>query len=236
MNNLNLSDEVLARRVFRPDIYKRLIHNTLLSVLPGKFIDLNKITIDVGAAAGLMTHWFSHHSRQVFSFEAVPPVWEQLRKMEDLGNVVTRNIAISDHKGEEVIYVDHKRLSNSGFQDLVGGPSIIMPVDYLDNLFEAREQIGFIKIDVEGTELDVLHGAKRIIEKQRPNFMIEIYEPFSKYPLNSIFDLLMDDGYRCAYFNPQTRSLVEIKDPDHGVDVVKTKHKLHDGDFIFFSE
>ena len=37
----------------------------------------------------------------------------------------------------------------------------------------ASEEIGMIKIDVEGTEVSVLNGTKKIIEKYSPNFLIE---------------------------------------------------------------
>jgi hypothetical protein len=39
---------------------------------------------------------------------------------------------------------------------------------------------GFIKIDVEGYELPVLLGARRLIEKYRPNLFVEVHPQFQQ--------------------------------------------------------
>ncbi len=49
------------------------------------------------------------------------------------------------------------------------------PVEKGDKFF-SRKFIDFIKIDVEGLEIDVLNGLARTIEKNRPSFFIEVLD------------------------------------------------------------
>jgi len=231
--SLELSKAVLARRVFNKPVNDHLRRSTVLAILGG-YVSPDRVSVDVGGATGHITCFLADHSKEVVAFEAVPPVWEQLRLMEsEYKNVKTHNKAVSDFDGVSKFFVDDKRLSNSGFQDLVGGQEIQVDVVKLDTFFGARQdKIGFIKIDVEGTELDVLHGAERIIDVDKPSLMVEIYEPYTKCELADIFKYLMGKRYGCWYYNP-AYGPVEVPDVEAGVEAVKTKHKIHDGDFIF---
>lgn len=63
----------------------------------------------------------------------------------------------------------------------------LLPLDILE-----QGRVDFIKIDVEGMELEVLEGARQIIERCRPAMMIEAI----KTDQGALFDLLTGYGYR----------------------------------------
>ena len=114
-------------------------------------------------------------------------MYEQLIKIKEKhNNVITHNLAVSDFVGKSAFYVDDKRLSNSSFQNLVEGQKIEVETVTIDSL--KLVDIGFIKVDVEGVELDVLNGAKDTIKEYRPTCMVEVYEKFNKYPVDTTFD------------------------------------------------
>jgi len=232
---MKLSDAVLKRRVFNQGVNDALQRDTVMGAL-GPYLDENRITIDVGAATGHFTHYFAPRSRRVNAFEAVPQVYMQLLKKEDeFPNVVTHNKAVGDMFGKSSFFVDDKRLSNSGFLDLVDGPQIMVDSITLDRFFFRDEcQVGFIKIDVEGTEKRVLEGARKIIQRDRPNLLVEIYEPYCECPIQDIFAWLMAKDYSCYYYHRP--NLVRVPTIEAGVDAVMTKVKIHDGDFLFVSE
>lgn len=242
--DIKLSDAVLTRRVYNEATNRSLQANTILAAL-GPFVDKKKTSIDVGAATGHITNYLAPRSKEVWAFEAVYPVWQQLCKMQERhDNLNCVNYAVSDFNGKSKFFVDDKRLSNSSFQDLVAGPEVEVSVIALDTYFgldkdhPAKEVIGFIKIDVEGTEVDVLHGATEMIRRDRPNVMVEIYEPYSKCPLHAIFGFFMDQNYQCYYYDNERRfggesGLVPVGNTEEGVQAVREKHSVHDGDFLF---
>jgi FkbM family methyltransferase len=231
-DRMNLSEAVLKRRVWNKPTNDHLRQTTILKSLD-PYISSSKISYDVGAATGHITCFLAERSDFVVAFEAVPAVYKQTEIMASkYENIITYNMAVCDEAETfKTFYVDDKRLSNSGFQNLVSGPNFQAPTTTLD--FIDLGPCGFIKIDVEGTELEVLHGAESIVERDAPNIMVEIYEPFTVKPLEGIFQFLMGKGYKCSYYwHPH--GLVQIKDVGDGVHAVENFHKRHDGDFLFY--
>jgi len=243
--DIELTAEVLARRVYNEEVNARLQQTTLLRVL-GPYVAKDRVSIDVGAATGHITNYLAPRSLACWSFEAVYPVWQQLIKMKKRhANLYAVNYAVSNFNGKTPFFVDDKRLSNSGFLDLVGGPSVDVAVIALDSYFGRDKEntytdpIGFIKIDVEGTEIDVLVGAREIIKRDRPSLMVEVYEPYSKGPLSEVFQFLMSQGYECFYYDHSLTmgagdgGLVQVNTVKEGVEAVQENHAVHDGDFLF---
>jgi|TARA_S200002703_G_C3789206_1_gene243498 FkbM family methyltransferase len=229
---LNLSDEVLNRRVFNQHYYDLHSQHFMLSQTKNYITD--STVIDVGAAVGMYTKFFAQYANSVTSYEAVPPVYEQLLKIhKECLNTMVWNKGVSDKVGTSTFYVDDKRLSNSGFQDLVGGQPIEVETTTLDEMhLKHTPDICFIKIDTEGTELDVLNGGQKLIDKHKPHLMIEIYEKYNKYPVETSFKFCFDRGYKC-YYNHKGKGLVEVPSIESGVKIVKTMVDITDGDFLF---
>ena len=173
---------------------------------------------------------FAEHSKSVICFEAVPPVYEQLEKIKQKhNNVITHNLAVSNEVGLLDFYVDDKRLSNSSFQNLVEGQKIQVETTTIDSL--KLIDVGFMKIDVEGVELDVLVGANDTIEEYKPTCMVEVYEKFNKYPVETTFEFFFTRGYRCFY-NHRAEGLKPVRNIQEGIEATKIP-EITDGDFLF---
>ena len=229
MGNLNLNDSVLRKRVFKQHILDIHLKDFMLGQTT-PYLNKFKNTIDVGAATGMYASHFAEHSKNVICFEAVPPVYEQLEKIKQKhNNVITHNLAVADFEGVSGFYVDDKRLSNSGFQNLVDGPLINVDTVTIDSM--KLNDVGFMKIDVEGVELDVLNGAKDTIKEYRPTCMVEVYEKFNKYPVDTTFDFFFSRKYRCFY-NHKGQGLKLVRDMKEAIEAVKIP-EITDGDFLF---
>jgi len=233
MTALKLSHEVLARRVYREDVNMGLAANTIMKfVVP--LLDPLKVALDVGAATGHITNIIAPHVFRVYGFEAVLPVFFQYCKMQDRwDNVVPVYGAVGSDMGTAEFFVDDKRLSNSGFQDLVDGQKTRVPMLCLDPMFDQDETIGFVKVDVEGNELDVLRGAEGILRRDRPLLMVEIYKPFCPYPLEKVFQWIMDQGYTCFWYVKSRGHMASCHTAEEAAVVCVDKHEEHDGDFLF---
>ena len=194
---MQLSQEVLQRRVFNQEIYN--LHSTSYMLgQTGKYIDPFKNVLDIGAAVGMYTTYWAQKAARVHSYEAVPAVFKQLEKVrERFENVSVYNLAVGAEPGETTFYVDDKRLSNSGFTDLVGGHPIEVKVTTIDE--QNISDVGFIKVDVEGHELAVLNGGLKTIERDRPVCMVEVYPKFNQGPVSDTFDFFVERDYNMYY-------------------------------------
>ena len=229
MGDLKLSDNVLSKRVFKQQILDLHLKDFMIGQTT-PYLNRFKNTLDIGAATGMYSSHFAEHSKSVICFEAVPPVYEQLVKIkEKYNNIIAHNLAVSDKIGTLDFYVDDKRLSNSSFQNLVEGQKIQVETVTIDSL--KLIDIGFIKVDVEGVELDVLNGASDTIDEYKPTCMVEVYEKFNKYPVETTFDFFFSRGYRCFY-NHKGDGLKPVRNIQEGIEATKIP-EITDGDFLF---
>ena len=229
---MQLSQEVLNRRVFNQQIYELHSKEFMLGQT-SNYVGSFDTVLDIGAATGMYTTFWAQKAARVHSFEAVPDVYKQLEKVEErFENVVTYNKAVGKQSGSATFYVDDKRLSNSGFTDLVDGIPIEVDVVSVDDL--DLKDVGFIKIDVEGHELDVLEGAVNTIERDRPVCMVEVYPKFNQGPVAATFDWFFDRGYD-AFYNIRGVGLQKLEGTIDGVNIASDEAMIqkHDGDFLF---
>lgn len=63
------------------------------------------------------------------------------------------------------------------------------------------QRVSFVKIDVEGHELDVLAGAKATLAKHRPNLLIEIEQRHNTKPIGEVFATIEAQGYRGEFLD-----------------------------------
>jgi len=227
--NLNLTENVLKKRVFKQHILDLHIKEFMLGQTK-MYLSKDKNVIDVGAATGMYSSFFAQHSKEVYAFEAVPPVYKQLELVgQRIKNINCYNLAVSDFDGKSEFYVDDKRLSNSSFQNLVNGQKIEVETIKLDNF--KLNNIGFMKIDVEGVELDVLNGAVDIIKEYKPTCMVEVYDKFNKYPVETTFDFFFSRNYKC-YYNERAKGLKQVNNMNEALEAQKIP-QITDGDFLF---
>ena len=224
-----LTDSVLKKRVFNQEILEKHVNDFMIGQTT-PYLHKLKNTLDIGAATGMYATHFAKHSKSVICFEAVLPVYNELNKIKTFyNNVTTHNLAVSNFEGVSDFYVDDKRLSNSSFQNLVEGQKIEVDTVTVDSL--KLNDIGFIKIDVEGVELDVLMGAVDTIHEYRPTCMVEVYEKFNKYPVETTFEFFFNRDYRC-YYNQRGKGLQQVRNIQEGIEATKIP-EITDGDFLF---
>ena len=80
--------------------------------------------------------------------------------------------------------------------------SIEFPVRPMDS--EPLGAVGFVKIDVEQHEREVLEGAMDLIAAQKPNLLVEVSPLLYDQPLPTVFAPILALGYR-GYFLFESR-------------------------------
>lgn len=79
---------------------------------------------------------------------------------------------------------------------------VAVPVDTLDATLSGRRGPSFVKIDVEGLELEVLRGGERTLRATRPTLLVEIEQRHLDTPIDDTFGYLRQLGYAGHFFRP----------------------------------
>ena len=143
-----------------------------------------KDIIDIGANNGSFAIDFAHlvgDNGKVHSYEPQRIIYYQLCGnvfMNGLDNVYCHNLAIGDCVDtvniENPDYFETGAVNFGNVKVGKNGDSVTqVPLDVFDYQYQ---DIVFIKIDVQGYELNVIKGAEKIIAKHRPYLFVEFEE------------------------------------------------------------
>lgn len=152
----------------------RLDHDQNCLPLLKEFIKEGDYVIDAGSFIGDHTIFYSMQvgeTGKVFAFEPLKLAFQCLEyNMKDRKNVFIYNNFLSNQKDKiKGISINYQNPGASYIS--TGAQTISMTIDELN-----LPQCNFIKIDVEGGEIDVLRGGKETIEKYSPIMLIEVNE------------------------------------------------------------
>jgi len=177
-----------------------------------RFLKSGMTFFDIGANQGFYTMLGSKRigsQGRVFAFEPAPTEFNKLRKnllINRCRNVVSEPYAVGTYEGFTEFYLclEHQGSFSSIRQpadDVISKKKLIeVPITTLDGYVHRNNisSVDFIKIDVEGGELDVLKGGGEVIDRLRPIIMCEIEARRTQqwgYDTGKIFELLQGYGY-----------------------------------------
>jgi FkbM family methyltransferase len=158
------------------------------------------IVIDIGAAFGLYTITSSKQvgaNGKVIAIEAHPGNYEMLNhniKLNGLTNVIPLNYAVYSSKAKVKIYSNYTIMAERIQEEKVKEKFVEVNADTLDNILEQnvirQEQINWIKIDVEGAELEVLKGAYSTLSNSKDIALyIEMHSQNNHQPIIELLNL-----------------------------------------------
>lgn len=175
-----------------------------------RFLDPEKVAVDVGANVGLYTSVLARRAKRVIAFEPHPDCADYLRRLA-IRNSEVREAAVSDRSGTRRLRVpldgqtslhalgtietgnDFRSEARASSVREVAVETVTLD-DALCGTTPCDDGIGFIKVDVEGHELGVLKGAERVVDRHRPVFLIEV--EFRHTPaVGETFSYLESHGY-----------------------------------------
>ncbi len=164
------------------------------------------MAIDVGANRGIYSYALSKLCSRVLAFEPNPDLARFARRKLP-SNVEVVQIALGAEGGFDVLQIpvgkdgrDRHLLASLGSAPPgLGNRSLDVEVRRLDDI--DTQDVRFIKIDVEGTELDVLRGARQTIARDRPVLMVELLVAYHGDVLGDIDEICRDHGYVAEVLN-----------------------------------
>ncbi|MGQ9863481.1 MAG: FkbM family methyltransferase [Bacteroidia bacterium] len=182
----NLKNDILLKRIL-----KRVLQPT-------------DNAVDVGCHKGEILAFFLSYAPQGrhFGIEPIPDLYTNLKKRFPQAEIFP--YAVADREDESEFYWIKDKPAYSGLrkrafssQSMAIEP-IKVQVKRLDDILPGSVRVRFIKIDVEGAEWQVLQGAKRIIEQDRPFIAFEFGLGGSDYyggTPEKVFDFFESQGY-----------------------------------------
>jgi FkbM family methyltransferase len=177
-----------------------------------KSVHPGDVAFDIGAWRGFFSGMMAlSGASKVIAFEPLPDNILQLRKVIQLNpnlNISLIEAAVSDKSGTLEFLVMPEtsmgKLADSSFQaGTDGGKSLTINVVKLDDLIADNTVPvpAVMKIDVEGAELMVLKGAKKLLSDAKPILFIEIHSRELCKDCNS---LLVKLGYQVLVMETDT--------------------------------
>jgi FkbM family methyltransferase len=163
-------------------------------------VDRNRAALDVGANLGRYTAPLAGRATHVWAFEPHPRLARILRKSLRR-NVTVIQAAVSNRHGSTELRVPLRQdqhvesLATVEPMNSWGAfRTITVPILILDDFCE--RDIGFVKIDVEGHELNVIEGGLKLLASQHPIVLVEADEHHRVGTTTELFGLMASVGYR----------------------------------------
>jgi FkbM family methyltransferase len=193
--------KLLNEAYFSDDPHERAIMEKL-----GPYMQGVRTFVDVGASLGQYT-LFADKSMQdghILAIEADPIRHEELeRNCKKWGEQSTNTLqamfaAVCDHDGEVTFNISNSNTSGGITRNETNtNPNakweeITVPAIKLDTLFP-QDPPDFVKVDIEGAELGLLHGSERVLKSGKTVFFIELH---SWGQPDAVRELMAAHGYQ----------------------------------------
>lgn len=200
LQNLSLSQLLLKTGLVSRSEY----YNILTELVMKKVLKDTSVCVDVGCHQGDILQMMLKYAPRgkMFAFEPLPDLFKYLNShFSSNPNITFSDIALSDTRGESRFNYVITNPGYSGFKRRKydrpeeEDTTITVTTDLMDNVL-GDAAVDFIKIDVEGAELQVLRGGKESIKKNKPYIVFEhglgAADCYNTRP-EDVFDLL--NGY-----------------------------------------
>ncbi|MEO5889551.1 MAG: FkbM family methyltransferase [Ferruginibacter sp.] len=200
----------LKKDIVANSIKRGLNYDDEIIELAKKYITPDSVLLDVGANYGQMSIVLSKYiaslgNGKVYAFEAEPFVGEILQKNVSINNCNNIQIvqgAVHNKSGDKLVFPepDFKRFDSYGSYgiDPLARQGRTVETLTIDSL-NIPGKISFIKVDIQGSDLFALQGAKETILKNKPVIVFEFEEQLQnefKTSFNDYVNFVRDINYR----------------------------------------
>lgn len=178
-----------------------LLHGIREPVATGhvmRLLDPDDVVLEAGANIGYYALIEARLCRRVYAAEPHPENLERLRAhlaMNDVGNVEAYHLAFGPSNAPLQLRCSPLSNWHSCLDAAAGEDHVIeVPGATIDSFVTGREPPTFLRMDIEGFELEALRGATRTLRQVRGLFL-ELHGPYLTIPqIREVLNLLRASG------------------------------------------
>jgi FkbM family methyltransferase len=148
----------------------------------------DKVVFDIGGFQGMLSMFFARQAKHVVVYEPNPSSRARLQEnlaLNGFTNVTVRPVGVGE-RHEELEFVFDPLMAGGASASASIAAQIrssakslrVETIDVVSLDKEVADGVGvpdFVKIDVEGMELDVLKGMRKVLQSQHPTLYIEMH-------------------------------------------------------------
>ncbi len=158
-------------------------------------ISCSDLVCDIGSNKGSYLFWMARWAGQVVAFEPQQDLAAYLkRSFGRRSNVTIEAKGVFSESGQRMLFIPPDAPASASFVHKAG-QELATPVVSLDEYFPADRLVSLLKIDVEGAELDVFRGSKRILTESGPVLLFECEDRHCDHSIHEVFSFLETLGY-----------------------------------------
>lgn len=213
-------DHALVRRkIDRLPLDRAYPYDYELAML--RFLGPGGVMLDVGANTGVYSVGLENIVDDVYLFEPIPHLAAALRTRFGADRVI--ELALSDTSGMTKLSVPvvsgrsiltRASLSEPDEHEQDGVETLQVRIDTLDNVVDSNglDNVGLIKIDVEGHEGAVVRGAEATMRRDQPLLLVEIEARQHGGSIGEVVAIIEGLGYEGYFIRPDQGRLVSVAD------------------------
>lgn len=189
-----------------------------------KFLKSDSIIIDAGANAGVFSLWASHLAPQgtIYAFEPSTVTHQVLLKnIKPYANIHPVQSGLGQVAGEQTLFLDEGNTGSHTLADSTRGQAHshagwrneTVKIEQLDEFVKTHNlpRVDFIKIDTEGSEANILRGARETIKRFSPVIAMSAYHhPNDRIELPALLKSI-DPGYVCRLHKDAEEDFICVK-------------------------
>lgn len=219
LNNHNLKIKLFSKSLIDHKILFTGAYEKDTNRILEKHIDAGDIVLEAGANTGSETLLLSklvERTGHVYAFEPVTHVYNILEEnciLNDIMNTTLLKIALGENNAEIDFYIADETFVNQGMGTKVKGhyntdKKIEVTQLTLDSFAMEYKlpQVNFLKMDIQGGELDALVGGYEMITKHKPKIFLEAGEGWSN--IYELFEWLSSNAYNLFIIESNNETLI----------------------------
>lgn len=208
-NDVGISEELLMFQ----------IHEPLSTKLLTQLLKNGMICLDIGSNIGYYVCLESNaigNNGKVISIEPSPINFKYLKKnieLQNISNIEIHNFACGNENGEiEFLVSDRSNWSRVATDKFVDVPpdtilqKIKIPMRTVDSFIEEKSlpKLDFIRMDVEGYEVNIVEGMQQTLKKFKPMLQMEIHLFLIGIPkTKTLLQTIQKHAYEILYYIPR---------------------------------